>query len=91
MTVVNNGSRSLHYATAGDVQTGRLILRSAVWSGMTTDGHTMTMKDSAGNIVAGPYESSANFNPIYISLGGRSVNGLEVDVLGSGVVDVILG
>ena len=89
--VVNNKWESLHFALAGDVQAGRLAVESITWSGMTTDGDTMTMKNSAGDIVFGPLESSTDFNPIVVTFpSGKLFNGLEVDILDSGVVDVVL-
>ena len=91
MSVVNNKYRSIHYVTAAETYPGRLVVSSVIWSGMTTDGHTMTLKDTAGNIIVGPLESSSELEPITVEFpGGALFNGIEVDVLGSGVVDVIL-
>ena len=91
MAVVNNRGRSLYFATAADVQTGRLKMQAFTWTGMTDAAHTMTFKDSAGVIVAGPFSTNATLNPVCISFPvPLAVDGLEVDVLGSGVVTVFL-
>lgn len=91
MAVVNNSGYSLHYATAGDVQTGMMKVLGFTWTGATAT-HTMTFKDGAGNIWAGPFTMGASLQPIVVMFPqGMWVDGLEVDVLGSGVVDVFLG
>ena len=91
MSVVNNKWESLHFAAAADVQAGRMVISSFVWSGSTNATHTMTMKNSAGDIVCGPMVAGIIGQPIQVNFPeGKFVNGLEVDVLGSGVVDVYL-
>lgn len=91
MAVVNNNGVSLYYAAAGDVQTGRLVVSGFVWTGMSNAAHTMTFRDSAGNIWAGPFTTNATLNPVVVMFPRpRMVDGLEVDVLGSGVVTVFL-
>ena len=91
MSVVNNKGRSLYYAAAGDVQTGRVVVAGFSWTGATTAAHTLTFKDSAGDIVWGPFLINATLNDVNIMFPKAvSVNGLEVDVLGSGVVTVFL-
>jgi dienelactone hydrolase len=91
MAVVNNLGRSLYYAAAGDVQAGRLVVAGFSWTGGTTAAHTMTFKDSAGDIVWGPFLLNATLNDVNIMFPRPvEVNGLEVDVLDSGVVNVFL-
>ena len=91
MAVVNNGGRSLYFATAADVQTGRLKIQAFTWTGMTDAGDVMTFKDSAGTIVAGPFSTNATLNPVCVSLPvPLEVDGLEVDALTNGVVTVFL-
>lgn len=97
MSVVNNKGRSLYYAAAGDVQTGRLVVQGFIWSGATTKTHVLTFKDSAGDIVWGPILAGGlgvagdTVMPIVIMFPvPREIHGLEVDVLGSGTVTVFL-
>jgi len=94
MAVVNNGGRSLYFAAAGDVQAGRLIVNSIIWSGATTETHTLTLKDSAGNIIWGPIiagAAGATGSPIAINFAKPQMfNGIEADVMGSGTLNIIL-
>lgn len=97
MAVVNNKGRSLYYAAAGDVQTGQLVVQGFIWSGATAKTHALTFKDSAGDIVWGPILAGGvtvagdTTVPITVMLPKCIVvQGLEVDVLGSGTVTVFL-
>ena len=97
MAVVNNNLYSLYYAAAGDIQTGRLMVQGFVWSGATAKTDTLTFKDSAGDIVWGPILAGGvtvagdTTVPIVVMFPKpRMVQGLEVDVLGSGTVTVFL-
>ena len=98
MAVVINKGYSLYYATAGDIQTGNVTVAGFVWSGATAKTHTLTFKDSAGNIVWGPILAGGvtvagdTTVPIIVMFPkARIIPGLEVDVLGSGTVTVFLG
>lgn len=92
MAVVANSGYSLHFAAAGDNVAYSVSVLGFVWSGMDTGTHTMTFKDGDGNIWAGPFETNTTLNPIVVMFPRPMlVHGLEVDVLGSGVVDVFLG
>ena len=91
MAVVNNGGYSLYYAAAADVYTGRVVVAGFTWTGMTNASHTMTFKDSAGTIWAGPFSTNATLNPVVVMFPHpRTVDGLEVSALGSGVVTVFI-
>ena len=91
MSVVNNEWRSLHYGAAADTQAGRLVVKGFTWSGSTNATHTMAMKDTAGALIFGPITAGVIGQEITVSFGTPILlNGLEVDVLGSGVVDVFL-
>lgn len=88
MAVVRNAGYSLHYATAGDIAEGIQIVQGFIWSGATAGGN-LTFKNSAGEIVLGPF--TAGNNNLHVNFPrALTFNGLEVDVLSSGVVDVIL-
>ena len=97
MSVVSNKGRSLYYAAAGDVQSGTVVMQGFVWSGATTKTHTLTFKDTAGDIVIGPVITGGLgvagdvCVPMIVMFTKPIVtNGLEVDVLGSGTVTVFL-
>ena len=97
MAVVVNNGYSLYFAAAGDVQTGTVVAQGFVWSGATTKTHTLTFKNSAGDIVIGPILTSGlgvagDTAPAMVVMFPKpmSFRGLEVDVLGSGTVTVFL-
>ena len=97
MAVVSNKGRSLYYAAAGDVQSGTVVMQGFVWSGATTKTHTLTFKDTAGDIVIGPIitgglgvAGDVCVPMVVMFTKPITTNGLEVDVLGSGTVTVFL-
>lgn len=90
MAVVRN-THSLYYAAAGDVQAGSLTVTGFTWTGSTNAAHTMTFKNSAGTIVWGPFTAGIIGEPLVVMFPTpQYVDGLEVDVLGSGTVTVFL-
>ena len=89
MAVVRN-TKSLYYATAGDVQTGELIISGFSWTGNTTADAGLTFKDSAGDIVWGPFQGADDAHLTVMFPTPQHVTGLEVDVLDDGVVNVYL-
>jgi hypothetical protein len=91
MAIAYNRGYSIHYSAAGEVTTENVVMKGFAWTGSTNATHTMAMKDGAGNLVYGPFVAGIIGQPIVIMFPEPvQVKGLEVDVLGSGVVDVFL-
>jgi hypothetical protein len=80
---------SLHYDTAGEVTANTVHMKGFHWTGATNAAHQLTFKDSGGSILLGPYTAGATGAVVHRSFDPplRCV-GLEVDVLGSGLVEV---
>lgn len=89
MAAPTGNTYSLHYDAAGEVTSDTVYMKGFTWSGSTNAAHQLTFKDSGGSILLGPYTAGAIGNVIHRSFDPplRCV-GLEVDVLGSGVVEV---
>jgi hypothetical protein len=91
MAVAIRTGNALYFAAAGDVDTRNLIVTGFTWTGMSDAAHTMTFKDGAGAVWMGPFSTNASLNPVVVTFSKPiKVSGLEVDVLGSGVVNVFL-
>ena len=91
MAAVRNRN-SIYCAAAGDVVTGSLILRGFIWTGSTNAAHTMTLKNGDGSqILWGPFTAGIIGQPLVVMFPCPIyTDGIEVDVLGSGTVNIIL-
>ena len=78
-----------YFATATDVDTRTVIVQGFSWTGATDASHTLAFEDGAGVAWLGPFSQNAVFAPLVVMFTRPiKVTGLEVSVLGSGVVNV---
>lgn len=92
MAVTNNG-KVITCTAAGDQVAMPLVVKNIRWTGATTAGHQLTILES--NLKASPEtihrSVAAGANYVEETLKEMSFPfGLEVDVLGSGTVDIHL-
>lgn len=87
MAVTNNGRVIIFGATA-DAKTGVEYIEKVRWVGATTQGHTLSMATTGGDVFLAA-EANADLRDEDIELHGLSVDGIVV-TMGSGVVYVYL-
>lgn len=91
MAIVLNKGYSIHYSAAGENVSTTVIAQGFTWTGSTDAAHQLTFKNSAGDIVLGPFTAGIIGEPLVVIFKKPlRFKGLEVDVLGSGIVDVLL-
>jgi hypothetical protein len=84
MAVSNTGDSPLIMSAQGDADTRQFIVTWVRWNGATTAGHTLTLKDSAGNIIFESVADGANFidmQPIFKPCRGLSLTTMQSGTL----------
>ncbi len=77
------------WTASGDAITGPRFLKHIRWYGATTAGHTLTVKDTAGNIIWESVADGPNFidvHPFYVI-----VDGLNITTMQSGKMQAFFG
>ncbi len=94
MAVTTVLGRYTQHTAADDVTTGRMHIKSVIWHGFTTKTHTLQIKDGDGTIImpavacGATTDIDALFKIIPLDIW---VDGVETDVLGSGIALYMLG
>ena len=79
------------HTAAGDTSTGRLLVSQLIWSGSTTAGDDLVIKNGAGTVLLPVKSDGSSFQPIAWPFGHVMIDGLETDVIDAGTVEYILG
>lgn len=82
MAVVGGGTRVIQLTAAGDEISGQTFVRYLRWVDSTTNGHLLSVTDSAGNEVFSSASDGAGFLDVHPV--SDIMDGVKVPTMGSG-------
>lgn len=85
---VTNAIGIIKMTAAADAVTGKMKIDFIRWVGATTAGHSLVLKDTAGNTIFESVADGANF--IDVHRVPIVVDGVDLDTMGSGTLYLYL-
>ncbi len=89
MAVTGNLGKYITLTAVADAVTGPLFIKAIHWYGTGTTGDTVVLKDSDGDVIFNARAQGTDYDNWYYY--DRAVDGVTVDTLASGSIDILVG
>ena len=91
MAVTQSTTQIIRFAAAADAITTKVYIQKIRWVKPTTAAHSLIIKDTAGTVMLDATASAANVDQEYdFRLQPLLADGVSIDTLGSGKVDIYI-